>query len=98
MQPSIIYEDGNVLVLNKPAGLMVHPDGKSAEPTLASWIREHYPSLTEVGEEQLDAHGEPLLRPGLGHRLDRETSGGIAGAKTQEAFEHLKKPVKKSLV
>ena len=98
MQPSIIYEDGNVLILNKPAGLMVHPDGKSAEPTLADWIAERYPTLAEVGEAQLDAHGEPLLRPGLVHRLDRETSGVIAVAKTQEAFEHLKEQFKNRLV
>ncbi len=103
MEPNIIYEDSDILILNKPSGLMVHPasssvvdmsDGKSSEPTLAHWIIEHYPALAEVGEIQLDAHGEPLLRPGIVHRLDRETSGVIVIAKTQESFFFLKEQFK----
>lgn len=90
MKITIIFENDDVLVLNKPAGLLVHGDSKSSDNTLADWILEHYPALGQVGEEQLDAHGEPIRRPGIVHRLDRETSGVLVVAKTQEAFFYLK--------
>ncbi len=91
MDVQIIYEDSEVLVINKPSGLMVHGDGKSEELTLADWIAEKYPALIGVGEPQLDQKGNPILRPGIVHRLDRETSGVMVVAKTQESFLHLKK-------
>lgn len=90
MEPRIIFENDDILVINKPAGLMVHGDGKNTVPTLADWILAHYPALAEVGEPQLDAHGKPIMRPGIVHRLDRETSGVLVVAKTQEAFSYLK--------
>lgn len=90
MQPKIIYEDTDILVINKPAGLMVHGDGKSEEKTLADWIVEKYPALLGVGEPQLDQKGQEILRPGIVHRLDRETSGVMVVAKKQDSFLFLK--------
>lgn len=90
MQPKIIYEDEYLLALDKPSGLLVHGDGRSKERTLTDWINENYPELKDVGEEQILQNGEKILRPGIVHRLDRETSGIIIVAKTKEAFEFLK--------
>lgn len=104
MEPLIIFENDELLVLNKPAGLLVHPifakatedkrDSNSSDKTLADWILEHYPALKRVGEEQLDTRGEPIMRPGIVHRLDRDTSGVLVVAKTQEAFLYLKEQFK----
>jgi 23S rRNA pseudouridine1911/1915/1917 synthase len=91
MKLSILYEDDNVLAINKPAGLVVHSDGKTEEPTLVDWILEKYPEIKEVGEPGRDSEGRVIWRPGIVHRLDRETSGVMLVAKTHESFESLKK-------
>lgn len=94
MQIKIIYEDEFVLGLDKPSGLMVHGDGRSKEKTLVDWLNKKYPELVEVGEPQTlhppTGGGEIIKRPGIVHRLDRETSGVILVAKTQEAHQFLK--------
>ena len=90
MNPEIIYEDEFILGLTKPSGLMVHSDGRSNDRTLVDWIRENYPALEDVGEDQTLQNGEVVKRPGIVHRLDRETSGVILVAKTKEAFAFLK--------
>jgi 23S rRNA pseudouridine1911/1915/1917 synthase len=94
MEPKIIYEDKYILALDKPAGLMVHADGRSEDKTLADWVGENYPELAEVGESQILQNGEKIARPGVVHRLDRETSGVIIIAKTQESFLFLKEQFK----
>ena len=90
----IIYEDENVLVLNKPAGLVVHSDGKTKEETLSDWVMENYPEMENVGESMdlKDKTGDiiTIKRPGVVHRLDRETSGAIVLAKNQDTFSFLK--------
>jgi 23S rRNA pseudouridine1911/1915/1917 synthase len=92
MQESMrIYEDNDVLVLNKPAGLMVHSDGRSTEKTLTDLILEHYPTLVSVGEPWTASDGTVIPRPGIVHRLDRDTSGVLVVAKTQDAYGFLKK-------
>ena len=83
MKIEILYEDADMLVVNKPAGLAVHGDGKSTEPTLADWILEKYPRTRDVGEFS--------DRPGIVHRLDTGTSGVLVIAKNQPAFLWLKK-------
>ena len=90
MDTKIIYEDDYVLALNKPSGLMVHTDGRSKELTLVDWINQNYPDLKEVGEEQTLQSGEVIKRPGIVHRLDKDTSGVIIVAKTKEAHAFLK--------
>ena len=88
--PTIIHEDEQLLVIDKPAGLVVHGDGRTEEVTLADWILQNYPALKDVGEPWTNDKGEAILRPGIVHRLDRETSGVMVVAKTQETFEFLK--------
>ncbi len=91
MDPEIIYEDENFLAIDKPAGLMVHPARVSAkkmaagekEPALTDWLVKKYPQIKNVGDD-------PSLRPGIVHRLDKETSGVMLVPKTQEYFEYLK--------
>jgi 23S rRNA pseudouridine1911/1915/1917 synthase len=95
---NVIYEDESVLVINKPAGLMVHGDGRSTEPTLADWMVETYPDIRDVGESWENQEGQIIYRPGIVHRLDRDTSGVMVIAKTQEAFEQLKEQFQNRLV
>lgn len=96
MQPTILYEDEDVLVINKPSGLVVHGDGRTKEKTLADWVLEKYPETENVGEpiriESRDKSQETriIIRPGIVHRLDRDTSGVMLVAKNQKSFESLK--------
>lgn len=89
MSLPILYEDKEILVINKPAGLLVHGvfakgKAKHREDTLADWLIDKYPNIANIGDA-------PNIRPGLVHRLDRETSGVMVIAKTQESFLYLKK-------
>ncbi|OGD68522.1 hypothetical protein A2996_01130 [Candidatus Campbellbacteria bacterium RIFCSPLOWO2_01_FULL_34_15] len=90
----IIYEDENILAINKPSGLVVHPDGKTVEPTLVDWILKNYPEIEDVGEPLVLGTGEIIKRPGIVHRLDRETSGILLIAKNQKTFLFLKEQFK----
>lgn len=92
MDIPILYEDDEVLALNKPAGLVVHSDGRTKEKTLADWVSERYPDIKErkVGEPIVLADGSDIKKYGIVHRLDRDTSGVILIAKTQESFLNLK--------
>lgn len=78
----ILYEDREVVVVDKPAGLAVHPGQGHETATVASWFSARYPAAHDVGE----AEG----RAGVVHRLDKETSGVLILAKTAEAYQHLK--------
>ncbi|MBU0646281.1 RluA family pseudouridine synthase [Patescibacteria group bacterium] len=79
----ILYEDRDLLVLNKPAGLIVHPAGPDrGEPTLADALVKHDPAIASVGDDP--------TRPGLVHRLDKDVSGVMVAAKTPAAFANLK--------
>ena len=89
-EPLVIYEDDDVVAVNKPAGLVVHPDGKTNERTLVDWIREHYPETKDVGEPARLSDGSVVARPGIVHRLDRDTSGVLLIAKNTPAFLFLK--------
>lgn len=90
MDVPILYEDERMLAVDKPAGLVVHADGRTKEPTLVDWILGKYPEAKEVGEPLALASGEVIYRPGIAHRLDRDTSGVLLIAKDHEAFLHLK--------
>ncbi len=81
---SVIYEDENFIGLSKPAGMLVHKTAKNEqEETVADWLLAHYPEVKNVGDA-------PQIRPGLVHRLDKETSGVLVVAKNQKTFEYLK--------
>ncbi|HEX7996995.1 MAG TPA: RluA family pseudouridine synthase [Pyrinomonadaceae bacterium] len=76
----IVYEDDELVVVNKPAGLVVHPAAGVPSGTLANALAYHFQHLPE---------GAGAVRPGIVHRLDRDTSGLIMVAKTEAAHEHL---------
>ena len=90
MKPEIIFEDSDVLVIDKPAGLIVHSDGRTIEPSVADWVLEQYPEMREVGESWESPQGEMVPRPGIVHRLDRTTSGVMILGKNAEAYAFLK--------
>ncbi len=75
----IIYEDENVLVVNKPAGMVVHPAAGHAAGTLVNAVLAHSPHISVGGVE----------RPGIVHRLDADTSGLIVIAKNDAALHEL---------
>src|SRR3989344_5828203 len=79
----IIYEDCDLLAVNKPAGLVVHPDAHHKKETLIDKIIEIRPEIKKVGDNS--------ARPGIVHRLDKDTSGVLLIAKNQETFNYLKK-------
>jgi 23S rRNA pseudouridine1911/1915/1917 synthase len=97
METPIIYEDADFVVVNKPAGLVVHGDGKTKEATLADWLIARYPAkgdyagIEKVGEPVTLSNGDIIWKPGIVHRLDRETSGALLVAKHQESYEFAKK-------
>ena len=90
MELPILYEDNDMVAVYKPSGLMTHADGRNKEETAADWFAAKYPESSGVGETQRLQDGTELLRPGVVHRLDRETSGVLLFAKTKEAHAHLK--------
>ncbi len=87
----VIYEDADMTVVNKPSGLSVHRDDfmKPDVVTLADWHAARSPEAADVGEP-LKLKTGALARPGVVHRLDRETSGVVVLAKNPDAFAHLK--------
>lgn len=79
----IVYEDNDLLVINKPAGLTVHPtNDQYPEETLVDLLTKKYPKIKKVGEDP--------LRPGIVHRLDKEVSGLMVVAKNNESYQNLK--------
>jgi 23S rRNA pseudouridine1911/1915/1917 synthase len=77
----IIYEDDDLLVVNKPAGMVVHPGHGNYSGTLINALIHHIDNLPNNSSE----------RPGLVHRIDKDTSGLLVVAKTEHAMTHLSK-------
>lgn len=90
LDTAILFESDDLIVINKPVGVMVHADGVSTEPTVVDWFLRRVPMATGVGEPGISPKGMPLERSGVVHRLDRETSGVMVLAKTAAAYAHLK--------
>ena len=80
MPLDIRYEDNDMLVINKPAGIVVHPSPGHERGTLVNGILAHCPELEGIGGKR---------RPGIVHRLDKETSGVIVVAKNDRALRYL---------
>ncbi len=93
MHIDILFENDDLVVISKPAGLRTHGDGKSNAPTVVDWIKEKFPEINGVGE-QMEIDGNIIDRPGIVHRLDEETSGVLVIAKNQKSFEYLKQQFK----
>ena len=77
MNLSILYEDADVVAVNKPAGLITHSDGRTKEESAEDWFKEKYKEIK-------------LERP-YAHRLDRDTSGVLVFAKNEKAYDFLRK-------
>lgn len=86
---NIVYEDGNLLVIDKPAGMVVHPAAGHFAGTLVNAVLGHAPDLQGVGDE---------LRPGIVHRLDKDTSGLIIVAKNDAAHRDLQRQFRERAV
>lgn len=85
---AIVYDDDDVLVINKPAGMVVHPAAGHAHGTLVNAVLAYAPDIEGVGDER---------RPGIVHRLDKDTSGLIVVAKNNRAHRHLQTQFKDRL-
>jgi 23S rRNA pseudouridine1911/1915/1917 synthase len=83
--PSVIYEDSDLLVVDKPAGLVVHPAPGHTSDTLVDGLRGHVAGIEMVGDSG---------RPGIVHRLDKDTSGLLVVAKNAAAHAHLAEQMK----
>jgi 23S rRNA pseudouridine1911/1915/1917 synthase len=79
----VLYEDRDVVVVNKPAGIAVHHGVGLTSGTVADWFAEHYPEARNVGETE--------GRAGIVHRLDKDTSGVLILAKNEHSLDFLKK-------
>jgi 23S rRNA pseudouridine1911/1915/1917 synthase len=76
----VLYQDADIVVLDKPSGLVVHPGAGNASGTLANALLHHFPEMAGVG---------PPDRPGLVHRLDKDTSGVMVAARSAGAYDSL---------
>ena len=76
----VLYEDGDLIVIDKPAGLVVHPGAGNSSGTLVNALLAHCSDLSGIGGE---------LRPGIVHRLDKDTSGVLVAAKSDRAHQSL---------
>ena len=76
----ILYEDEYLIIINKPAGLVVHPAPGHPNGTLVNALLYHCPNLPGIGE---------VKRPGIVHRLDKDTTGALVVAKTDYAYQRL---------
>lgn len=83
---SIIHEDNEIIVVDKPCGLVVHPSIHHKEGTLVDLLIQHYPLIKKIGDDP--------IRPGIVHRLDKDASGIMVVAKTQDSFDSLKRQFK----
>jgi len=88
MPLDVLFEDEHLIVLNKPAGLTVHPAPGNRDGTLVNGLLHHCPDLPGIGGER---------RPGIVHRLDKDTTGCIVVAKSQEALVKLQVQIQKRI-
>ena len=85
----ILHEDSELVVVNKPAGMVVHPSAGHSSGTLVNSLMHHCDDLSGIGG---------ILRPGIVHRLDKDTSGILVAAKTDSAHLHLSSQFKQHTV
>lgn len=85
----IIYADSHIIVLDKPSGLVVHPGAGNPAGTLVNGLIDRFPEISGIG---------PPDRPGIVHRLDKETSGVMVVARSWRAYDSLKSQFKARMV
>ena len=101
MKIKILYEDSNILAIDKPSGISVHSDGRSKEKTIADWVLKNYPKMKNVGENEIYENKSvktEIKKPGIVHRLDKETSGVLLLAKNEKAYQFLKSQFQERVV
>jgi 23S rRNA pseudouridine1911/1915/1917 synthase len=96
-EPTIIWEDADIVAIAKPAGIASHPDGRSSVFTVSDWFRAQFPASAEIGQAEEPEEGD-VERPGIVHRLDKDTSGVMLLAKTAHGYGSLKKQFAKRQV
>lgn len=90
-EPELIYADEDIIVVNKPAGIPVHEAKHATDRTLVDWLLERFPEIRDVGDPSYAKASEGVLsRPGIVHRLDKQTSGVMVVARNQKSFARLK--------
>lgn len=94
----VLYEDENFIAVNKPTDISVHKSaGNMEDYTVADWILENKPEIKNVGEDmEVEYKGGQIkiARPGIVHRLDRDTSGVLLIAKNEATYNFLKDNLK----
>ena len=90
----VIFQNENILVINKPKSILVHGDGKHADYTVSDWILQNYPEIENVGEDIFLTETNIIKRPGIVHRLDKDTTGILLIAKSEDMFYSLKEQFK----
>ncbi|MFH1388097.1 MAG: RluA family pseudouridine synthase [Patescibacteria group bacterium] len=85
----IIFENNDIIIVDKPADLTVHPTNPEQDNTLVNQLLAYYPKIKDIGDPSASS-GQVNLRPGIVHRLDKDTSGLMIVAKNQKSFEYLK--------
>ncbi len=90
MNITLIYEDSDTLVINKPSGIVVHPFDYSTEETLIDFLTVHYPQIFNIDNPVTLQDKRIINLGGIVHKLDRDTSGVMAIAKNQKTFNELK--------
>ncbi len=88
---TVVHEDEHLAVIDKPAALTVHPAPGETQPTLIAALLHRWPELARIAEA--DGEADPL-RPGLVHRLDRDTTGLLMVAKTADALRSLREQLR----
>lgn len=87
IQLEIIYQDKNMLVVNKPAGISTHPNDVEKENTLVNALVAAFPEIKKIHDDSENA----WMRPGIVHRLDKDTSGALVVARNKKTFDELKR-------
>jgi len=90
MHIPVIFEDTDVVVIDKPSGIVVHPFDFSSEKTVLDFLQSRYPEIFSIDNQITLQDGRVISLGGIVHKLDRETSGVMVIAKTQEVFDELK--------
>jgi 23S rRNA pseudouridine1911/1915/1917 synthase len=94
----VVFEDDHMVVLNKPPGLVVHPAPGNYTGTLVNALLYHYGSLPSSGKATAEGGGSERERAGIVHRLDKDTSGVMVVARTEQALRSLTAQFKNRLV
>lgn len=82
-QIEVVAETPDYVIINKPAGLIIHGSAFLLEPSLVDWLLKKYPEIKGLGDDE--------MRPGIVHRIDKDVSGMVIVARNEAAFKHFKK-------